>query len=59
MGRESGADAWELDVQLTRDGVAVVFHDDILTRTTDVATRSLLIPAARPGFNSAISTLPS
>jgi glycerophosphoryl diester phosphodiesterase len=34
-----GADAWELDVQLTRDGVPVVIHDDSLTRTTDVAAR--------------------
>ena len=50
MGRESGADAWELDVQLTRDGVAVVFHDDILTRTTDVATRFAADPRRETGF---------
>jgi glycerophosphoryl diester phosphodiesterase len=31
-----GADAWELDVHLTRDGVPVVFHDESLCRTTDV-----------------------
>lgn len=28
---------WELDVQYTSDGVLVVFHDDDLARTTDVA----------------------
>lgn len=36
---ESGADMWELDVQLSRDGVPVVFHDDTLERTTDVTQR--------------------
>ncbi|HVR73900.1 MAG TPA: glycerophosphodiester phosphodiesterase family protein [Planctomycetota bacterium] len=30
-----GADRVELDVQLTRDGVPIVFHDDTLERTTD------------------------
>jgi glycerophosphoryl diester phosphodiesterase len=30
---------WETDVQLSRDGVPVVFHDDTLERTTDVAQR--------------------
>lgn len=38
-GWEVGADAWELDVQLSRDGVAVVVHDPTLGRTTDVARR--------------------
>jgi glycerophosphoryl diester phosphodiesterase len=36
---EAGAQAWELDVQLTRDGVPVVLHDETLVRTTDVAVR--------------------
>ena len=36
---QAGADAWELDVQLTRDGVPIVVHDESLVRTTDVATR--------------------
>ena len=32
---ESGADYIELDVQLTKDGELVVFHDDNIKRTTD------------------------
>jgi glycerophosphoryl diester phosphodiesterase len=32
---EEGCGALELDVQLTRDGHLVVFHDDQLSRTTD------------------------
>ncbi|MET9018616.1 glycerophosphodiester phosphodiesterase family protein [Actinopolymorpha sp. NPDC004070] len=33
-----GADFAEVDVVLTRDGVPVLFHDNTLVRTTDVAT---------------------
>ncbi|MFQ5352274.1 MAG: glycerophosphodiester phosphodiesterase [Candidatus Binatia bacterium] len=32
---EAGADGFEFDVQLSRDGVPVVIHDDVLERTTD------------------------
>jgi glycerophosphoryl diester phosphodiesterase len=39
LARQAGADAWEFDVQLSRDGVPVVIHDESLLRTTDVAHR--------------------
>ena len=50
LGWESGADAWELDVQLTRDGVPVVIHDESLLRTTDVADRFAADPRGLDGF---------
>jgi len=34
---QQGADAFELDVRLTRDGAPVVIHDPTLDRTTDLA----------------------
>jgi glycerophosphoryl diester phosphodiesterase len=39
LARRLGANAIELDVQMTRDGELVVFHDDDLVRCTDVTTR--------------------
>ena len=50
LGFGSGADGWELDVRLTRDGVPVVLHDDSLLRTTDVARRFAGDPRASSGF---------
>lgn len=35
-----GANFWELDVNKVADGTLMVFHDDVLSRTTDVATHS-------------------
>lgn len=34
--RRSGADLWETDVSVTRDGHLILFHDETLDRTTDV-----------------------
>ena len=48
---QAGADAWELDVQLTRDGVPIVLHDESLLRTTDVATRFKDDPRATDGLS--------
>lgn len=50
LGLASGADAWELDVRLTRDEVAIVIHDATLTRTTDVATRFRRDPRGESGY---------
>jgi glycerophosphoryl diester phosphodiesterase len=52
-GLRAGADAWEFDVQLTRDGVPIVLHDESLRRTTDVATRYAGNCRARRGFLAA------
>lgn len=48
--RDEGADAWELDVQLSRDGVPVVLHDRSLMRTTDVVARFAGDPRGASGF---------
>jgi glycerophosphoryl diester phosphodiesterase len=52
-GFAAGADAWELDVHRTRDGVPVVIHDETLARTTDVARRFDGDPRARLGYRVA------
>lgn len=49
-GHDAGADACEIDVQLSRDGQPVVIHDDSLSRTTDVAVRFGADPRAARGF---------
>jgi glycerophosphoryl diester phosphodiesterase len=53
LGWEAGASAWELDVQLTRDGVPIVLHDESLVRTTDVATKFAGDLRGRDGFHVA------
>jgi glycerophosphoryl diester phosphodiesterase len=35
LAEQLGADGIELDVHLSRDGVPVVMHDDMVDRTTD------------------------
>jgi glycerophosphoryl diester phosphodiesterase len=35
LAEQLGADGFELDVQVTRDGVPVVIHDELLDRTTN------------------------
>lgn len=39
MARRTGANAVELDVQMTRDGELVVFHDDDLIRCSDAVDK--------------------
>lgn len=50
LGFAAGAFAWELDVHLSRDGVAVVHHDETLVRTTDAPRRFARDPRAADGF---------
>lgn len=38
-GLEAGADLWETDLAVTRDEQLILFHDDLLIRTTDVQHR--------------------
>ncbi len=36
--KECGAHCWETDVRISSDQVLILFHDDILERTTDIVT---------------------
>lgn len=61
LGLELGAEAIEMDVRLSRDGVAVVIHDPTLDRTTDrsgaVAELTLdQIQAAKSGSGARVPT---
>lgn len=47
LGIASGADGLELDVHLSRDGVAVVCHDDTLERTTNASGYVRALTAAQ------------
>ncbi|QJB56516.1 glycerophosphodiester phosphodiesterase family protein [Pseudodesulfovibrio sp. zrk46] len=40
LALELGADYWETDIHKLADGTLVVFHDDVLSRTTDISERS-------------------
>ena len=57
LGRRAGADAWEFDVRLTRDGVPILLHDPSLLRTTDVARAYPDDPRADLGYLAAELTL--
>lgn len=46
LGMAAGADGLELDVHLSRDGVVVVHHDDVLDRTTDATGPLVVLTAA-------------
>lgn len=48
--RKAGAHGWEIDVQLTRDGVPVLLHDESLRRTTDVASKFAGDPRGKAGW---------
>lgn len=43
LAHSQGADMWELDVGLSRDGIPMILHDDSLPRTTDVAVRPAFV----------------
>lgn len=47
LALEQGAEAFELDVHATADGVPVVIHDPTLERTTDLAGLVATCPLAR------------
>lgn len=47
LGLREGADALELDVRVSADGVPVVIHDPTLDRTTDMTGEVALLPLER------------
>jgi glycerophosphoryl diester phosphodiesterase len=57
LGHRSGADGWEFDVRVTRDGVPILLHDPGLARTTDVARAYADDPRSDLGFLAAEFTL--
>ncbi len=48
-GHEAGADGWETDVQLTKDGELIILHDLNLLRTTNAGVHPLF-KANRPAL---------
>lgn len=48
LAYESGADGWEFDVQLTRDGKLIVLHDLNLLRTTNAGIHPLFVANGLP-----------
>ena len=40
LARKCGAHFWETDIRITKDNELIVFHDDTLDRTTDIAGHS-------------------
>src|SRR5205085_371482 len=57
LGHRAGADGWEFDVRLTRDGVPILLHDPSLVRTTDVVLAYPGDPRADLGYLAAEFTL--
>jgi glycerophosphoryl diester phosphodiesterase len=57
LAQSAGADGWEFDVQLTRDGVPIVLHDSSLARTTDVALKFPGDPRSDLGYLASEFTL--
>jgi glycerophosphoryl diester phosphodiesterase len=55
LAKSEGADLVEFDVSLTKDGVAVLLHDDTLERTTNCTglVRDKLFEALRKNCNAA------
>ena len=41
--KEAGADGWELDVQVTKDGEVILLHDLNLLRSTNASVHPLFI----------------